>query len=98
MTEVLLYGSINTMQLQLTTITTKGQVTIPEAIRSALGASIGDKVAFTDVAKDRRQVTIKIIPSRSIDELYGSLATSVPYIPHEKARKIAARALGKRYT
>lgn len=86
------------MQIPLTTITTKGQVTIPEVIRSALGASVGDKVAFTDVTKNKRQVTIKIIPSRSIEELYGSLASSVPYIPHEKARRIAARALGKRYT
>lgn len=85
------------MQLQLTTITTKGQVTIPEAVRSALGASVGDKVAFTDVVHDKKQVTIKIIPSRSIEELYGSLATPVRYIPHEKARKIAARSLGKRY-
>lgn len=86
------------MQLQLTTITTKGQVTIPEAVRLALRAAVGDKVAFTDVMQNKRQVTLKIIPSRSIEALYGSLATPVPYIPHEKARKIAARALGKRYT
>lgn len=82
----------------MTTITTKGQVTIPEAVRRALGASVGDKVTFTDVAANTKQVTIKIIPSRSVEELYGSLASSVPYIPHERARAIAARALGKRYT
>lgn len=86
------------MQLQLTTVTTKGQVTIPETIRSALGVSVGDKVAFTDIARDRKQVTMKIIPSRSVEELYGSLSTSVAYVPHEKARTIAARYLGKRYS
>ncbi len=87
------------MQLHfVTTITTKGQVTIPEPVRRALGASVGDKVVFADVAHDTKEVMIKIIPSRSIEELYGSLKTSVGYVPHEKARKIAARYLGKRYT
>lgn len=87
------------MQVHLmTTITTKGQVTIPEAVRRALGASVGDKVAFTDVANDTKQVTMKIISSRSIDELYGSLKTSVAYVPQDKARKIVAKYLAKRYT
>lgn len=84
--------------IPMTTITTKGQVTIPEEVRLALGASIGDKVAFTDVVRRTREVRVKIIPSRSVEELYGSLKTSVAYVPHEKARKIAARALGKRYS
>ena len=85
------------MQLQpMTTITTKGQVTIPEAIRTALGASVGDKVAFFDILHDKKEVTIKIVPSQSVEELYGSLKTSVGYIPHDKARKIAAKLLAKR--
>lgn len=82
----------------MTTITTKGQVTIPEAVRRALGASVGDKVAFTDVAHNKKEVTIKIISSLSVEEMYGSLKTSVGYVPHEKARKIAATYLGKRYS
>lgn len=82
----------------MTTITTKGQVTIPEAVRSALGASAGDKVVFSDVVKKTKEVRVKIIPSRSVEELYGSLKTSVAYVPHEKAREIAARVLGKRYS
>lgn len=87
------------MQLQLmTTITTKGQVTIPEAVRRALGAAVGDKVAFTDVIHNKKEVTMKIISSQSVEELYGSLKTSVAYVPHEKARKITARYLGKRYS
>lgn len=87
------------MQLQLmTTITTKGQVTIPEAVRRALGASVGDKVVFTDIANNTKQVTMKIISSRSIDELYGSLKTSVAYVPQDIARKIVAKYLAKRYT
>lgn len=85
------------MQL-MTTITTKGQVTIPEAVRRALGASIGDKVSFTDVSADTKEVTMKIVSFRSLEELYGSLKTSVGYVPHDKARTIAAKYLAKRYT
>lgn len=85
------------MQL-MTTITTKGQVTIPEPVRRALGASVGDKVAFVRVANKSREATIRVIPTNVVDKLAGSLKTSVGYIPHEKARAIAARALGKRYT
>lgn len=87
------------MQLQpMTTITTKGQVTIPEAVRRALGASVGDKVAFFRVEKDLKEATIRVISTNVVEELAGSLKTSVPYISQEKARAIAARALGKRYT
>lgn len=87
------------MQLHLmTTITTKGQVTIPEAVRRALGASTGDKVSFTDVSADTKEVTMKIVSSRSLEELYGSLKNSVGYVPHDKARMMAAKYLAKRYT
>lgn len=82
----------------MTTITTKGQVTIPEAVRRALGVSIGDKVSFTDVSADTKEVTMKIVSSRSLEELYGSLKTSVGYVPHDKARTITAKYLAKRYT
>lgn len=81
----------------LTTITTKGQVTIPEAVRRALGASVGDKVVFSDLVPEKKYVTMKVVSSGDVDELFGSLKTSVGYVPHEKARKIAARYLGKRY-
>ncbi|OGG29907.1 hypothetical protein A2973_00230 [Candidatus Gottesmanbacteria bacterium RIFCSPLOWO2_01_FULL_49_10] len=87
------------MQLQLmTTITTKGQVTIPEAVRRALGASIGDKVAFIRVEKASKEATIRIISTSVVDQLAGSLKTSVPYMPQVKVRKILARERAKRYT
>ncbi len=84
------------MQL-MTTITTKGQVTIPEAVRQALGASVGDKVAFVLTNQDAREAMFRIIPRNIVDELAGSLKSSIGYIPQEKARAIAARALGRRY-
>lgn len=86
------------MNSPLTTITTKGQVTIPETVRRALGASKGDKVSFTVVSADTKEVTMKIVASRSLEDLYGSLKNSVKYVPQDKARMIAARYLAKRYT
>ena len=87
------------MQLQLiTTITTKGQVTIPDAVRRALAASVGDKVAFVRVKKDRKEATIRIISTSVVDELAGSLKTPVSYMPQSKVRAILARERAKRYT
>ena len=86
------------MQLQLvTTITTKGQVTIPEAVRRALTASVGDKVAFVRVKKDRKEATIRIVSSKAVNQLAGSLKTSVSYMSQANVRKILARERAKRY-
>ena len=40
--------------MQLVTITTKGQVTIPVRIREKLGLKIGDQVVFEDDIKSAR--------------------------------------------
>ena len=86
------------MQLQLmTTITTKGQVTIPEAVRRALAVSIGDKVAFIRVEKDSKEATIRVISTSVVDQLAGSLKNAVPYMPQAEVRKILARERAKRY-
>lgn len=87
------------MQLQLmTTITTKGQVTIPEPVRRVLEAGVGDKVAFFDVKKASKEATIRVISTSVVEQLAGSLKTSVPYMPQGKVRKILARKRAKRYT
>lgn len=80
-----------------TTVTTKGQVTIPEAVRLQLGITPGDKIRFTRVVASLREASFRIVRRMSVDELAGSLKSSVPYIPHAKARAIAAKALGRRY-
>lgn len=86
------------MQLQLmTTITTKGQVTIPEAVRRALDAGVGDKVAFLRVERNRKEATIRVISTSVVEQLAGSLKTPVPYMPQVKVRKILARERAKRY-
>ncbi len=87
------------MQLQLmTTITTKGQVTIPESVRRALDVSVGDKVAFIRVERASKEATIRVISTSVVDQLAGSLKTSVPYMSQAKVRKILARERAKRYS
>jgi AbrB family looped-hinge helix DNA binding protein len=52
------------------TITTKGQITIPKAIRDSLMLSAGDKIEF--VVIDKREALIRPV-SKKVDEVFGML-------------------------
>ena len=52
------------------TITTKGQITIPKAIRESLMLSAGDKIEF--VVIDKREALIRPV-SKKVDEVFGML-------------------------
>lgn len=62
------------MQIQPTTITQKGQVTIPVLVRRALGLKRGDQVQFT---LKKKVAQIKPAKKFSIMSLYGSLKSKV---------------------
>ena len=66
-----MYSSIT---MQMTTVTQKGQVTIPKPIRQALGVEPGQKVAFE---KKKDQIIIKT----AVDffSLRGSLKSRKPF-------------------
>lgn len=81
----------------LTTITTKGQVTIPQEVRKALGIKIGDKVSFTKVFPSHKKAVIRIISADIVEELSGSLRAKTKEISHKKARKAAGKILLKKY-
>lgn len=63
------------MQIQPTTITQKGQVTIPAPVRKALGLRRGDQVKF--ILDKKKGVRIKPAKKFSIMSLYGSLKPRV---------------------
>lgn len=63
------------MQTQPTTITQKGQVTIPAPIRKALGLRTGDQIRFV-MHKDKK-VEVKPEKKVSIMSLFGSLKPKV---------------------
>lgn len=63
------------MQTQATTITQKGQVTIPVKVRRLLNLRKGDQVKF--VVTPEKEVKIKASKRASIMHLYGSLKSTV---------------------
>ena len=81
----------------LTTITTKGQVTIPESVRRALQVKIGYKVAFTKIIPSYKEAIIKIIPINAVEELAGSLNSKVKVKSPKTARTAAGKLLVKKY-
>lgn len=74
------------MQIQPTTITQKGQVTIPALIRKALGLQRGDQVKF--ILDKKKEVRIKPAKKFSIMSLYGSLKSKVKYKKTDDIYKI----------
>jgi antitoxin PrlF len=76
------------------TLTSKGQITIPKAVRQSLNLQTGDRVAF--VMQGDNEAVLKPV-TRSVDEVFGML--------HRKGMKsrsvedmnaaIAKRAKGK---
>jgi AbrB family looped-hinge helix DNA binding protein len=79
----------------ISTITSKGQTTIPVSIRDYFGLQPGSKVVFE---VDKSQKTISIRPVKSVvAELFGSMSTKIPYVPIEVARQKAGELLGKKY-
>ena len=74
------------MQIQPTTITQKGQVTIPAPIRKALGLKGGDQVKF--IITKKKEVKVKPAKRFSIMSLYGSLKPKVKYKTTDDIYKI----------
>lgn len=73
-----------------TTITTKGQVTIPKEIREELGLQPGDKVIFR---KEGDNVVLK--PASTLLDFRGSVKAE-RYISMAEAREIIKRKRGEK--
>ncbi len=59
--------------MALATLTTKGQVTIPKAIRDSLKLNTGDKIEI--VVTDKREAIIRPV-SKKVDEIFCKLYKS----------------------
>jgi AbrB family looped-hinge helix DNA binding protein len=75
------------------TLTSKGQVTVPREIRERLGLSAGDKLLFE---VEDGSIRLKVLKSRSLGELQGSLPAKHPYPGKEGEREAARRSVGRR--
>src|SRR3989344_7766935 len=74
------------MQTQSTTITQKGQVTIPVKVRRILNLKTGDKVKF--IVTSKKEVKVKPAEKYSIMHLYGSLKSKVKVPKFKNAQEL----------
>ncbi|HEY4052495.1 MAG TPA: AbrB/MazE/SpoVT family DNA-binding domain-containing protein [Terriglobales bacterium] len=51
------------------TVTSKGQITIPARVRSALGVDAGDRVEFVEIEKGRFLIAVANSPVRKLKGL-----------------------------
>ena len=77
--------------MQLTTITSKGQVTIPKELRIELGLKPGDKVIF-----EKGEKGAKMRPIPDFFALKGSLKSRKKY-DKKQAREAIGRYLANKY-
>lgn len=77
------------------TMTIKGQVTIPQDMRLLLGVQGGDQIFFESIPQ---QKTLNIKKATNVvDQLYGSLKSSVPYSSRKQERAAAMAYVAKRH-
>ncbi len=72
------------------TMTSKGQITIPAAVRAALGVEVGDRVEFVEVTTGRYELMAATRPVTALKGLARKPA--VPVTIEEMNQAIAARA------
>lgn len=53
------------------TLTSKGQITIPLAVRTALGVDAGDRVEFVEVAPGRYEFIAATRPVQALKGMFG---------------------------
>jgi AbrB family looped-hinge helix DNA binding protein len=70
------------------TLTSKGQITIPAAIRKALGVDAGDRVEFVEVVPGRYEV---IAATQSVTALKGMFGKSRRKVTIEEMNVVIAR-------
>lgn len=74
------------------TVTSKGQITIPSAIRSALKVVAGDRVEFVRIADDRFEV---VAATQEVTQMRGMIKAKRKVSIEEMNQAVRAKA-GKR--
>jgi len=70
------------------TLTSKGQITIPAAVRDALGVGAGDRVEFVEIAPGRYEF---IAATRSVTELKGMFGKARKTVSVDEMNAVIAR-------
>lgn len=74
-------------------VTSKGQITIPKAVRERLGVETGDRVEFVEVEKG---VYTVVAATRDIRDLKGMIPKPAKPVSVEDMRRAVAKMAGRR--
>ena len=66
--------------MEITSVTSKGQVTIPKQVRQQLGIREGSRIEFTLVG-DHVEMRVKNSPTNSSESGFGMLKSERPAVP-----------------
>ncbi len=78
---------------KISTVTKKGQVTIPQMVREELNISYGEKIEF--VTNEKGEVVLKPVKT-DLSDIYGALQDRKPKGSHEDHRKLAQEWVAKK--
>lgn len=78
--------------MHTTTLTQKGQVTIPASVRRALNLKPRDRVL---IALDGDRAVLIPLRQRSLSQLRGALPATVPFPGHQQVREEIRRQRGE---
>lgn len=81
--------------MAVATITSKGQITIPARVRTALGVDAGDRVEFVEVEKGQFAIVAATLSVRELKGLFRG-KRSKPVSVEEMNAAIARGASGSR--
>ena len=70
------------------TLTSKGQITVPVAVREALGVDAGDRVEFVEIAPGRFEF---IAATRSVTALKGMFGATRKRVSIDEMNAVIAR-------
>lgn len=68
--------------MEITSVTSKGQVTIPKSVRQKLGIRTGTKIAF-EVVGDHAELRPKSSPRATPDKGFGLLKSRRRSVPND---------------
>ena len=74
-------------------LTSKGQITIPKAVRDGLGVDTGDRVEFVELEKG---VYTVVAATRDIRELKGLVPKPAKPVTLEEMKRAVSRAAARR--
>lgn len=82
--------------MQMSRVTSKYQVTIPNEIRYVLKVEAGDRIMFR--IDDDGEVHIRTVKKISVDELAGALhREGLEYVPFDEVRRVTQEEISQRF-